>query len=70
MGLHDVTSKILSRESTYILNVFMWPRFGNCSTSMREVIIISIYKDLHKKNNFFERYSWFKFNKDWRYVWP
>ena len=59
-------AKILSRESTYILNVFMWSRFGNCSTSMREVIIISIYKDLHTKTPFFEGYFWFKFNKDWR----
>ena len=42
MSLHDVANKILSRESTYILDVFIWPKFGNCSTSMREIIIISI----------------------------
>ena len=39
--LHDVTNRILSRDSTYI--VVMWPKFDNSSTSMREVIITSIF---------------------------
>ena len=34
----DVTNKILSRDSNYIVDVFMWPKFGNSSISMREVI--------------------------------
>ena len=38
----DVTNKILSRDSNYIVDVFMWPKFGNCSISMREVISTSI----------------------------
>ena len=38
----DVTKKTLSRVSNYIVNVVMWPKFGNSSTSMREVIITSI----------------------------
>ena len=38
----DVTNKILSHDSNYIVDVFMWPKFGNCSISMREVIITSI----------------------------
>ena len=38
----DVTNKILSRDSNYIVDVFMWPKFGNCSISMREVITTSI----------------------------
>ena len=38
----DVTNKILSRDSNYIVDVFMWPKFGNSSISMREVIITSI----------------------------
>ena len=38
----DVTNKILSRDSNYIVDVFMWPKFGNCSISMRKVIITSI----------------------------
>ena len=40
--VHDVTNKILSRDSNYIVDVVMWPKFGNSSISMREVIIISI----------------------------
>ena len=38
----DVTNKILSRDTNYIVHVFMWPNFGNSSISMREVITISI----------------------------
>ena len=38
----DVTNKILSRDSNYIVDVVMWPKFGNCSISMRKVIIASI----------------------------
>ena len=38
----DVTNKILSRNSNYIVDVFMWPKFGNSSISMREVITTSI----------------------------
>ena len=34
----DVTNKILSRDANYIVDVFMWPKFGNSSISMREVI--------------------------------
>ena len=37
-----VASKILSRDSNYIVDVFRWPKFGNCSISMREVITTSI----------------------------
>ena len=38
----DAINKILSRESNYIVDVVMWPKFGNSSISMREVIIMSI----------------------------
>ena len=38
----DVTKKFLSRDSNYTVDVFMWPQFGNCSISMREVITTSI----------------------------
>ena len=37
---YDVSNKILSRDSNYIVDVVMWPKFGNFSISMREVIII------------------------------
>ena len=40
--VHDITNKILSRDSNYIVHVVMWPKFGNSNISMREVIIISI----------------------------
>ena len=37
-----VTNKSLSRDSNYIVDAFMWPKFGNSSISMREVITTSI----------------------------
>ena len=40
--IHGFAEKILSRDSNYILDVVMWPLFGNSNISMREVIIISI----------------------------
>ena len=42
--LHDyeVTNKILSCDSNYVADVVMWPKFGNSSISIREVIITSI----------------------------
>ena len=40
--VYDVTNKILSRDSNYIIDVVMWPKFGNCIISMRKVIITSI----------------------------
>ena len=39
---HDVTNKILSRDSNYIVNVVMRPKFGNFSIFMREIITTSI----------------------------
>ena len=38
----DVTNKIFSRDSNFIVDAFMWPKFGNCSISMKEVITTSI----------------------------
>ena len=38
VSVDDVTNKILSRDSNYIVDVFMSPKFGNCSISMREVL--------------------------------
>ena len=42
ISVHDVTSEILSQDSNYIIDVVMWPKLGNCSISMRKVIITSI----------------------------
>ena len=38
----DVTNKSLLRDSNYTVEVFMWPKFGNSSIFMREVITTSI----------------------------
>ena len=40
--VHDITNKILSRGSNYIVDVIMWQKFGNSSLSMKEVIITTI----------------------------
>ena len=51
--VYDVTNKILSCESNYIVDVIMWPQFDNCSISIREVILTSIlYRLEEKKLNF------------------
>ena len=42
ISVDDVINKILSYNLNYIVDVFMWPKFGNCSISMREVITTSI----------------------------
>ena len=45
---NDITNKILFyfifllRDSNYVVDVVMWPKFGNPSISMREVVITSI----------------------------
>ena len=40
--VYDVTDKSLLRDINYIVDMVMWPKFGNSSISMREVIITSI----------------------------
>ena len=42
MPVHNAANQILWRDSYYIVDVVMWPKFGNSSSSMREVIITSI----------------------------
>ena len=39
---YDVTNEILPGCSNLMVDVDMWPKFGNYSFSMREVIITSI----------------------------
>ena len=34
----DVTNKILLCDSNYIVDLFMWPKFGYYNISMKEVI--------------------------------
>ena len=33
--IDDITNKVLSRDSNYIVDVFMWTKFGYSSSSMR-----------------------------------
>ena len=40
--VHNFNNKMFSPDSNYIVDVFMWPKFGSSSISMREVIITSI----------------------------
>ena len=49
--VYDVTNKILSCNSIYVVNVI-------CDQSL----VIQFYKDLSRKNTFFARWSWFRFN--------
>ena len=39
---HYVNNKILSSDSSYIVDVVMWKKFGNSSISVGELIITSI----------------------------
>ena len=42
VSVHDVDNKILSRNSNYIVDVVMWPKFGNFNITVREVSTTSI----------------------------
>ena len=53
ISAHDDASSILSRYSNYDVNMVMWPKFGNSSISVREVIITSILSGFDQKNFFF-----------------
>ena len=43
ISLDDINNKILWHDSNYIVDVFMWPKFGNSSISMREIITTSVF---------------------------
>ena len=40
--LNEVTIKISSSDSNYIVDVLMQPKFGNCRVSMKEVSRTSV----------------------------
>ena len=40
--VYEVTIKDSSRDLKYIIDAVMWTKFGNCSISLRKVIITSI----------------------------
>ena len=58
ISVSDVTNKILSTDPNYIVDLFVWPKFGNC----REVITTSILQEFDQKTAFFEGWPWFRFN--------
>ena len=39
---NDVTNKTLSRNSNYVVDMFMWSKFRDSSISLRKVITASI----------------------------
>ena len=49
----DVIKKNLLPDLYYNVNVVMWPKFGNSTISVREVIITSILWGFDQKNRFF-----------------
>ena len=62
ISVFDVTNEILSRDLNYILDVVLWPEFGNSSIPMTKVVITSILMRVWPEKFFFEERSWFKFN--------
>ena len=63
ISIYDFTSKILSRDSNHTVDVVLCSKFCDSSISTREVITNSILQGFDlKKKNFFEAWSWFKFN--------
>ena len=62
ISLYDFNSKILSRDSDYIVCIVMWPKLSNSRISKNEVIVNSILFGFDQKNHLFARCSWFKFN--------
>ena len=53
ISVHGVINKILYCDSIYIVVAVMWPKFGNSSVSMSEVIITFILYGFGQKNQFF-----------------
>ena len=60
--VHDVTNLILSHQSNCIVDMVMWPNFGNSSIYTREVIRTSILLGFEQKNHCFEEWFCLKFN--------
>ena len=59
--VNDVSNKTLSRDSNYILDVFMWPKFGN-SFLWERLSQPQFIKDWTRKTAFFESCLWFNLN--------
>ena len=52
ISVDDVTNKILSRDSNYIVDVVMWPKFGNFRILWEKLSQPQFYKDLTRKTAF------------------
>lgn len=48
-NVEDATSKTLSRDPNYVIDIIMWPKFGNTSDSLGEIITISILQEFELK---------------------
>ena len=46
ISVHDVANKTLLRDSNYIVGVIMWPKFGNSSIFMKEVLNLNFVRIL------------------------
>ena len=51
--VHGVNNKFLLRDSNYLVDEVMWPKFGKSSISMREIIVTSILYRFDQKEQFF-----------------
>ena len=49
ISVHDITSKILSHSSNYIVDVVMWSKFVHSNISMRRVITTAILLKVARK---------------------
>ena len=49
----ELTNKIFSRNSNYIVDAVMWSKFGKFSIFTKDVIIISILQELNQKKHLF-----------------
>ena len=58
----DVTNKISSCDSNYIVDVFMWPKLVTIAFLWERLSQPQFYNDLTRKAGFFEGWSWFRFN--------
>ena len=53
ISIYGITNKILSLEPNYIVDVAMWPMFGNYVIFMREFIITLILQEFDQENELF-----------------
>ena len=61
-SVYSVTSKILLRDSNYIVFVIWWPNLGNYQFYERHYQNLNFTRIWPKNSSFFEGYTWFKFN--------